>query len=371
MNKLIEKYLEKRGEKSWALNEEPKRIYDLAVVIPSFCESKNILHTLESLEKCGLTDTIVIVVVNNTLDASEEILKDNLETINLIKAFKEEKNLDSLFFVDASTNPMPAKNGVGLARKIGMDLSLKYIEPDGFILCLDADTTVENNYIDALKEHFQKHSGGVSIKYSHQSSSDQFINRAIKRYERFLKSYKDGLLYAKSPYAFETVGSAMGATALSYVKAFGMNKRVAGEDFYFLQQIYKVAGVKNCTTTVVHPSPRISERVPFGTGRAVFDMYKNGEESLTFYNENFFEILKKFLDLIRDSFNKNEDLILVQAKDIDINLHDYLVSVNFQKFWKQLLLQTTNKSVKEKYFHTWFDAFKTMKLIHHLTDCEK
>ena len=43
--------------------------------------------------------------------------------------------------------------------------------------------------------------------------------------------------------------------------------RIGVSDVYFLQQLHKTTRVDSLTGTIVHPSPRSSYRVPFGTGR--------------------------------------------------------------------------------------------------------
>jgi hypothetical protein len=53
----------------------------------------------------------------------------------------------------------------------------------------------------------------------------------------------------------------MACRASAYVAAGGMNRRLAGEDFYFLQQVHKTSGVAALYGTTVHPSPRSSQRV--------------------------------------------------------------------------------------------------------------
>jgi hypothetical protein len=45
-----------------------------------------------------------------------------------------------------------------------------------------------------------------------------------------------------------------------------MSRRQAGEDFYFIQKVAMQGRYGECRTTRVHPSPRPSDRVPFGTG---------------------------------------------------------------------------------------------------------
>ena len=83
--------------------------------------------------------------------------------------------------------------------------------------------------------------------------------------------------HALFPFAFHTIGSSMAVRASSYMRQGGMNKRKAGEDFYFQQKIIPLCGFTECNSTVVYPSPRPSYRVPFGTGRAMLGYLQNGE----------------------------------------------------------------------------------------------
>lgn len=48
-----------------------------------------------------------------------------------------------------------------------------------------------------------------------------------------------------------------------------MNRRRASEDFYFLQALMRGGRLTELGSTRVLPSPRVSQRVPFGTGRAI------------------------------------------------------------------------------------------------------
>ena len=186
-----------------------------------------------------------------------------------------------------SAENCPPKQGVGLARKIGLDLALPLLDYGGgdpLLVCLDADTLVQPDYLPAITRHFARSTaGGAAIPYRHRPAADPAGQGAIDRYELFLRAYVLGLELAGSPYAFHTVGSAMACRASAYVASGGMNRRLAGEDFYFLQQVHKTSGVAPLAGTVVHPSPRSSHRVPFGTGRAVGDMLAEGEQRLLFY----------------------------------------------------------------------------------------
>ena len=61
-----------------------------------------------------------------------------------------------------------------------------------------------------------------------------------------------------------------------------MNRKKAGEDFYFLQKLFDAGHFSECNTTRVIPSPRPSDRVIFGTGPAIRE-YLETAVSLTFH----------------------------------------------------------------------------------------
>ena len=90
------------------------------------------------------------------------------------------------------------------------------------------------------------------------------------------------------------MGSAIGVKALPYIKAGGMNRRQAGEDFYFIQKLVPAGGYFSLNSTVVYPSPRPSFRVPFGTGASITKLTESDEPLLLTYNILAFKELKIF-----------------------------------------------------------------------------
>lgn len=371
-------YLNKRAESgSWKLNDLPICTFSGAVIIPSLAESANLPFTLASLSRNPpelLAQFLLLIVINQRGDASEGETADNLATLQLLPLWKEQYRLDNLFWVDAATTgrELPARQGVGLARKIGLDHALPYLDYrqcDPPLICLDADTIVQPDYLPALSAHFaQTTSGGVSVPYRHQPAADPSGQSAIDRYELFLRVYVLGLQLAGSPYAFHTVGSAMACRASAYCASGGMNRRLAGEDFYFLQQVHKTSGVEQLSGTTVHPSPRSSHRVPFGTGRSVGDMLADGEGRLLFYQPVVFAIVGEWLALVeRTCANETADL-LNGAAEISPLLRDFLEQAGFRAAWKNLRNHNRDAGKLMTAFHCWFDAFRTMRLIHHLTD---
>ena len=374
----IASYLNKRAAGApWIINQTPSRLFDGAIVIPSLAEAANLPHTLESLSRNPadlLERFAILIVVNQRADASAAETADNQATLNNLPRWKAQFGLNNLLWVDAASsgNELPAKQGVGLARKIGLDLALTLLEyrtNDPLLICLDADTVVQPDYLSAITSHFaDSTSGGTSIPYRHRPAPDAAGQSAIDRYELFLRAYVLGLEQAGSPYAFHTVGSAMACRASAYVASGGMNRRLAGEDFYFLQHIHKTSGVAALWGTIVHPSPRSSHRVPFGTGRSVGDMLADGEQRLLFYQPIVFSIVGKWLKYVADHTEADAAALLKGAVEISPVLHDVLEQAGFRDAWENFRKHHREGAKLTAAFHGWFDAFRTMRLIHELSD---
>ena len=176
-----------------------------------------------------------------------------------------------------------------------------------------------------------------------------------------------GLSRACSPYAFHTVGSAMACLAESYCRMGGMNLRVAGEDFYFLQHLAKTGGISQVKGTVVYPSARASHRVPFGTGRSISRLLGKDEEAVLFYQKDCFHILGEWLTLIAQNLQSGGEEIRARSERISPHLAEYLDRIGFITVWNKLRKNFRDPSNRMAGFHGWFDGLKTMKLIHYLS----
>ncbi len=375
----IEKYLRSRGICGpWQIEGTTRCDFQGAVVIPALGEADCLFESLRSLDGNPpelLSHFLVLVVVNNRQDARRE--DHCLNTDTLVRLNNEQGTFESLHlaWVDAASpgRELPLKRGgVGLARKIGFDLALSrldYGSVSPILVSLDADTLVRPDYLPAILEHFGKtDAGGAVIPYCHQAGESPDENRAIQRYELFLRTYVLGLSLAGSPYAFHTIGSTMACRAEAYVRMGGMNRRLAGEDFYFLQQMAKTSGVEAIKGTVVYPSGRCSHRVPFGTGRSMSKLLSGERDAVLFYRAECFRILKGWLDAVNACPEAAGSEILTQAESLSPFLVSYLESVRFTEVWSRLQQNHHRRKAVLKAFNEWFDGLKTMKLIHHLCD---
>lgn len=372
------KYLQTRAiQGSWRIAGCPETGFAGAVVIPALAESAHLFATLRSLAANPselLSRFLVLVVVNHPEDSLPCDKEDNYETLKQLAALDPELAPLRLAWVDAASPgmEMPAKiGGVGLARKIGLDLALFRLDFTAqcpLLVSLDADTLVEPSYLPALVDHF-RHSGcgGAVIPFCHRPGESPEQQLAIDRYELFLRGYVLGLSLAGSPYAFHTVGSAMACTAQAYIRMGGMNRRPAAEDFYFLQQLHRTAGVEQLRGTTVHPSARASHRVPFGTGRSVSRTLAGDAGEVMFYRPECFRILGSWLEMLTDSLNSNSSSLLAKAAAVSPPLADYLEITGFPGVWEKLRRNHGKEEALRSAFHDWFDGLKTMKLIHHLS----
>lgn len=368
----MNQYFKKYGFQPIKINESVSPNLGLIVVIPCFNE-KDITVTLNSLNECEdpNQDVEVIIVVNQSEIINSEISDRNKLTFNEIESWKGSTNQffnTHVIFEEA----LPKKHaGVGLARKIGMDeaaMRFHAIDRDGIIVCLDADCTIEKNYFVEIEKHFNSYpkTPGCAIKYAHPLEGDNYTDQhfeGILNYELFLRYYNLALKYVGAPYGFHTVGSSMAVKSSAYQKQGGMNKRKAGEDFYFLHKIIELGNFTELNSTTVFPSPRTSDRVPFGTGKAINDFLnqENKKEYLN-YDFNSFEELKcLFLD-IEIIYNTNS------YEPKSKLLVEYLGLVLFNDKIAEIKQNTTNFTSFKKRFFKFFNAFVVLKYVHFSRD---
>jgi hypothetical protein len=145
-----------------------------------------------------------------------------------------------------------------------------------------------------------------------------------------------------------------------------MNRRTAGEDFYFLQQLAKTSGVARLTGTTVFPSSRPSGRVPFGTGRAVGRLLAGDQQAVRYYPPEAFDILGGWLTLVTEGWKERGSVLLARAHSISANLACFLAEQDFPDIWDRLRCQHRLREALGQAFHCWFDALRSLRLIHHL-----
>jgi glycosyltransferase involved in cell wall biosynthesis len=347
----------------------------MIIVIPCYNEP-DLLASLNSLWRCQRPKCAleVIVVINSSESSPPEILEQNRRTLAEAALWSRE-DCDRYFRIHFLHTPnLPSKHaGVGLARKIGMDEALhrldQLIHLEAPIICFDADSTCDPNYLTEIESYFSSHpkSPGCSIYFEHPlepSETNQIHNslvEAITLYELHLRYYVQALRFTGFPHAFHTIGSSMAVRAEAYMRQGGMNKRQAGEDFYFLHKIIPLGHFGEINTTRVIPSPRPSDRVPFGTGRAVRDYLTT--RKFKSYPLQAFHDLEQFFSEITTLRTSTDPLSQLAPP-----LQQFLGTQNFTHILTEIRTHTSTPETFRARFFRWFDGFLAMKYIHHARD---
>ncbi len=368
---FADKYLEKNNNRP-LIETPPSANCGIIIVIPCFMEP-DILLTLDSLLACDLPkqNVEVIVLINHSEIAEPEVKSYNLSTKLTIDNWIRKNPTEKIDFYARGPVELPKKwAGVGLARKSGMDEAARRFsllgKPEGIIVGFDADSLVEKNYFIEIENHFRQHpkDAGATISFQHQTAGvESHLLKGILLYEKYLTYYKHALEFAGFPHAMYTVGSAFAVTAEAYIKRGGMNRKKAGEDFYFLQNLVQVGRVGEITSTRVFPSARVSDRVPFGTG-ALMNKWMNGEDDLTkTYSFRAFQDLKLFFDCVERFFKINETEFEQLLSDLPESIQEFVVQDNF---WKELNGLNQNCATLATFqirFFYLFNAFKILKFL--------
>ena len=348
---------------------EPSKDLKIIVVIPSYNE-KNIQPTIDSLflkQDDFSFNVEVIVLINNSESEIEEIKEQNLLTLKTLQNLSETYSKRNMHLIPVLIGDLDAKHaGVGWARKLGMDIAtqrFRTINFNGTIVGLDADTVVESNYLNSIYSFFSNNNFNAASIYFEHPITDSFSDvhlEQIKYYELHLRYYKNSLKYSNLPYSFHTIGSAFALTASAYARQGGMNRRKAGEDFYFINKLIKGEIFGEINDTKVMPSPRVSNRVPFGTGRAILEGLNTKKDLSLTYDFQSFEVIHSWINRIETKDFKYENFPEI--------LKAYLGEEIWIKHHTTMLNNTNSHKSYLKLFYNIFDAFWMLKFIHYLRD---
>ena len=351
-------------------NYIPDEKLGIVVIIPCI-DDDFLFRTLDSLENANTINTKieVIVNVNSGEMTSQEIVERNRVIYNGLK-----QKADSGFYKNFSLLPIlvestPRKKaGVGFARKTAMDEAIRRFaainKSDGLIVSLDADSLVAKDYFQKIEDLLNNNPAGCfTFQFQHNYDADVYTQDVInscKLYEIYLRYYRLALKTFNFPFAIHTIGSCFAIRADAYVKLGGMTPRQGGEDFYFLQKAVKMHPVYELPKPIVFPSPRVSNRVPFGTGPSVRNIVEKGSYSV--YNFKLFGLLKAFYALFPAM--EKEDV----KKDIPVEIMNHIGIDAFDKILTECrrYSSSTKAFIKRMYYN--FDAFFIVKFLNTFND---
>lgn len=348
----------------------------MLVVIPAYRE-EGLLACLDGLRACDLppVGVEVIVLINDGEKDGEAVRSFHQALFAKASEWAEEQEREGLRFHILYHGQLPKKQaGVGLARKIGMDEAVYRLEAvgrsDGIIVCYDADSACEKNYLRAIYNYFDTHPQcpAAAIHYEHPISGSDFspaTYAAIIDYELHLRYYILMQKWAGFPWAYHTVGSSMAVRAGAYQAQGGMNRRKAGEDFYFLHKFIPLGNFGEIKNTMVIPSPRISDRVPFGTGKSVGDILHQSAPYSTYAPASFVD-LQVFFQLVPQWYLPLSPAALEAS--LPESVAAYLAQLDFTKKLEEIRNNTSGPEAFVQRFFRWFNAFQLMKYLHHARD---
>ena len=390
VDKNVLKYLEHYAESEVrSLASFPVDLtYQHVLVIPAFMESAQFIRRFIA-SKLANQHCLLIVVVNQPdsdfgcqhqqaqIDLVKHITQQGKslwqqDNISLIELGYSSCNNSAILVVDRYSKPIPAEQGVGLARKIGADLAVQLFIAgnvhSSWIHSSDADAYLPDNYFTAHAIDNTRLESAVATCCNFYHYSDvQAIHQANKRYETALRYYVAGLQYAQSPYAYFTIGSILSFDIKAYCQARGFPKRSAGEDFYLLNKLAKLGKVTYLPDVTIKLDARPSQRVPFGTGPAVqniMQLTEQGQDYLYYHPEIFQELkncLQAFSQLWQHRHQPEVWLASLSEKS-----QQALTSIGLLTFIAKQ--KSAQQGQFDKQLTVWFDSFKTLKFIHGLRD---
>ena len=145
-----------------------------------------------------------------------------------------------------------------------------------------------------------------------------------------------------------------------------MNRRQAGEDFYFIQKLIPMEGYFTLNSTTVYPSPRESLRVPFGTGATVQRMMATGEVSLLTYNTEAFMELRFLFAMLPDLYNSKGNMLMEYYMMLPAGIRSFIVRDKWISEISSILSNTSNEKSFSKRFFGWFNMFMIVKYLNHV-----
>lgn len=343
----------------------------MIVMIPCLNEPE-IFRTLESLWSCEPIHTYceVIVVVNESENSNQAVKDFNQENYLKLFEWKRENDRPTLILHPIYARSVSAKHaGAGMARKIGMDEAIRRFNalnrPDGVIISLDADCLVSSNYLQKIEAIFagNKSCFAATLNFKHRvdEMADPKQKLGMQLYEDYLHYYKKSLDFTGFPDSIYTIGSAFAVRADAYVKQGGMNRRQAGEDFYFLNKLTKLGKIIEIDDAFVYPSARVSDRVPFGTGAAMTKwMNEDGDLTVT-YNFTAFLDLKVLFDRVDSLFRNNADEIFMAS--LPASVQEYLQTLEFSRKLDEINQNSSSLLSFRKRFFQFFDGFIILRFL--------
>jgi len=391
------KYLAKYAEPEAGFAAQLRQRYGAALVVPAYAEDASFLADLEPALNAARERVLLIVVVNATEGAEPAVHAANQQLLEALPSrllLRQELTAGAgnatavlgrsghydLLLIDRASpgRRLPLDQGVGLARRIGLDLALALYARGGlasaWLGCTDGDARLPHDYFQQNAATPPRGAAGVrrvalTLPFLHVPGGQAEVDDATAIYELSLRYYTLGLASAGSPYAYESLGSTIVTLAEAYAEVRGFPRRQAGEDFYLLDKLAKVGSVHRPAREPILLRSRTSARVPFGTGARVSEILADGG-GLTTYHPRVFELLGVTLTALRRAVvARREDVVAAElSRSLDAGSSGAVASAldELQAFeaLREMFSASPTSIVRIRRLLTWFDALRTLRFIH-------
>jgi hypothetical protein len=391
-------YLARHAEPEARVADQVSETYSAALVLPAYAEEPSVLERLSADLRNAERHVLLTLVVNapDTDPAHGEASETNQRLLHGARSLGRCTRLlrsPPIDWIRAATGDVllvdrchpgrriSAKQGVGLARKIGMDIALGLFSRGRLLSSVlfntDADVELPSGYFHSAG--FDPSCSAWLYPFHHVPSGDRRIDAATELHELWLRYYEAGLRWAGSPFAFQTIGSTLAVNASAYAAVRGFPKRAAGEDFHLLNKLAKVAPIQQLASPPIGIRSRRSARVPFGTGPRVNQLLKEqlrephaSDGGLQLYHPEVFAGLRMALDRLKQFSRSGRPESLgapaTASSELGAAVTRALNQLGAPAMLAQLYGQARDPLARLERFHGWFDALKTLRFLHLLRD---
>lgn len=330
------------------------------IALPAMNEAQWLPGTLAAIEKQSYRCFKTVICVNQPKDYTDSqsereqnIYQNNQQTLSWLNDSKSEQT--EVLDKSSKGKAWPSgKGSVGAARKFLMDYIAAKADEQDIILSMDADSSFDSDYFTSVLDVFDSNPGisGLSNPYYHRLSNNTAVDRAMLRYEIYMRNYAINQFRIGSPWRFTALGSAMATTVKMYRRIGGMTAKKSGEDFYFLQKLLKAAPLYLHNNELVYPAARFSDRVFFGTGPAMIKGSKGDWSSYPVYPARLFDNVAK----TQKSFST------LYQKDIHTPM-DHVLGAGKEMIWTKLRNNVTSERQFIKACHQKVDGLRILQYL--------
>lgn len=341
---------------------------DIYVAIPAMDERQELPLTLQNLaEQQDAGRFYIYVCVNQPesfwqISDKTVICQHNAQLLDYLRQLP----LPNLHIIDKSSkgNGWDDKHsGVGWARKTLFDTILSVAASEDIIVSLDADTRISPHYLASVRHTFARRPDipALAVPYFHPLASNEPTDRAILRYEFYMRNYAINLLRIGSPYGFTALGSAIAMRANALRKIGGITPLKSGEDFYLMQKFRKMAPIGLYNKESVFPATRPSDRVDFGTGPAIIKGVKGNWSAYPIYHYSLFQSIEETYHHISELFDHHIDTSFLHF--LQNNNTNTTVAKNQTDIWQSIRQNVKDLPHFEQAFHEKADGLRILQFL--------